>query len=498
MADLDGLLILLALLNLYIVALFAMHLRGTLGGPRFQLAFGACLLWRTERGLKLMDRLARPRAFWKAWGDAGVALTIGAGAAVFLLLIWQGWIFLTDERIQSRPPLSAEQLLVLPGINPLIPVGYGLLALAVALIVHEFMHGVMARAHGLAVKSTGLIFFIVPIGAFVEPDDAELERAPTRQKNRVFAAGVTSNLAVAFVCAVLFSSVFWGSVSIASEGVGVQGVFPDSPADTTGIRAGMIITGVDGKPVKNAVEFNRALAAKHPADSVRVSYYDRGVVRAADVELADRYAYFEARFPDANNQTYWGKPWLGVATINMSSGAAFPRLCRTCPPPSMQDLITMQRRPLDGGLYGFALYIGLPFGGYSPFPDDFLSFYKVQGPLAALPAPFFWILLNSLYWVFWLNLMVGAFNALPAGPLDGGQMFRVSVRAMLRRMYGVPRSKIIVERLGEHNLVVRGVDSDTQARLDRVDRTARTITMTLGLLILSLIVVPLLLPFLRL
>jgi membrane-associated protease RseP (regulator of RpoE activity) len=29
-----------------------------------------------------------------------------------------------------------------------------------------------------------------------------------------------------------------------------------------------------------------------------------------------------------------------------------------------------------------------------------------------------------LYWIFWLNLMVGLTNVLPAVPLDGGYLFR--------------------------------------------------------------------------
>jgi len=50
--------------------------------------------------------------------------------------------------------------------------------------------------------------------------------------------------------------------------------------------------------------------------------------------------------------------------------------------------------------------------------------YTIEGPLGALPEPLFWIIANSLYWIFWLNLMVGLTNALPAVPLDGGYIFR--------------------------------------------------------------------------
>jgi membrane-associated protease RseP (regulator of RpoE activity) len=41
-----------------------------------------------------------------------------------------------------------------------------------------------------------------------------------------------------------------------------------------------------------------------------------------------------------------------------------------------------------------------------------------------MPDSVFWLLANSLYWVFWLNLMIGLTNVMPAVPLDGGYIFR--------------------------------------------------------------------------
>ena len=57
---------------------------------------------------------------------------------------------------QSDPP-SASELVALPGINPVIPLGWGALAFVVALVIHEFGHGLQARAHGMRIRSFGLL-----------------------------------------------------------------------------------------------------------------------------------------------------------------------------------------------------------------------------------------------------------------------------------------------------------------------------------------------------
>ncbi len=46
----------------------------------------------------------------------------------------------------------------------------------------------------------------------------------------------------------------------------------------------------------------------------------------------------------------------------------------------------------------------------------------------------FWIIANCLYWIFWLNLMVGLTNALPAVPLDGGYLFKDAMGSVVGKL----------------------------------------------------------------
>jgi membrane-associated protease RseP (regulator of RpoE activity) len=76
----------------------------------------------------------------------------------------------------------------------------------------------------------------------------------------------------------------------------------------------------------------------------------------------------------------------------------------------------------------------LPLQRISPFTSPLTDLYEVNGPLSVLPADTFWFLANLFYWIFWINLMLGMTNALPAVPLDGGHIFRDGLDGLLTRL----------------------------------------------------------------
>src|SRR6476659_5293465 len=56
--------------------------------------------------------------------------------------------------------------------------------------------------------------------------------------------------------------------------------------------------------------------------------------------------------------------------------------------------------------------------GITPFSD--LMAPKYTSPLFGSSFP---IIANMLYWLWFINFNLGIFNALPIGPLDGGQLY---------------------------------------------------------------------------
>ena len=87
------------------------------------------------------------------------------------------------------PPPTASELVAIPGINPMIPLWWGVIGFIVALVIHEFGHGLLARGHGMRIRSFGLLQLgPLPLGAFAEPEGEELFKAPRRERQRMFAA----------------------------------------------------------------------------------------------------------------------------------------------------------------------------------------------------------------------------------------------------------------------------------------------------------------------
>jgi membrane-associated protease RseP (regulator of RpoE activity) len=73
-------------------------------------------------------------------------------------------------------------------------------------------------------------------------------------------------------------------------------------------------------------------------------------------------------------------------------------------------------------------YIVGPFNGYSPIPSGTHWWFDV--PLGGA----FWVIVSIFYWIFWLNVMLGVSNALPAIPFDGGFIFHGGLNALLERI----------------------------------------------------------------
>ena len=134
-----------------------------------------------------------------------------------------------------------------------VPISIAVIAFAVLLVCHEFAHGVLARVHGIKLKSTGLLTLgIIPIGAFVEPDDKELEKRPSIEKMRVFSAGSFANLIVCAVAALGMVSVSLFLVS--SDGAKVVAILPNSSAYGI-LYNDTVITAINGDPVTGASSY---------------------------------------------------------------------------------------------------------------------------------------------------------------------------------------------------------------------------------------------------
>src|SRR3989442_2772910 len=134
-----------------------------------------------------------------------------------------------------------------------------MLGLSVAIILHEFSHGILSRVANIKIRCLGLIFLIFPIGAFVEPDEDELRALPRRERGRLYAVGPATNVLLAVLFATLFSTLILTSVAPVHDRVGVVGFTPNSPAAMAGMAPHTVHTSGHGTPRHTGNHFLAAL-----------------------------------------------------------------------------------------------------------------------------------------------------------------------------------------------------------------------------------------------
>ncbi len=97
---------------------------------------------------------------------------------------------------------------LLPGVN--LPLFEGIIALTIVMIVHEGAHAILARIGKVPIESSGIVLFgIIPVGAFVEPDEQKLSKTDQVRQTRVLVAGATSNLLTSCLVFALFFAFAW-------------------------------------------------------------------------------------------------------------------------------------------------------------------------------------------------------------------------------------------------------------------------------------------------
>ena len=377
---------------------------------RITFNYGLVML-RTRTGLSLMDKLGR----WKvtkplAWIMLYL-LPISGGIALFLILEELA-VYLSprghEVATYIATNVSPAANLLLPGLNPYVPIVDGWIAIVVAVAIHEASHGIVARSLGLRVKAAGVIFLlIVPIGAFVEVDEKELREVKSSKSLRVLAAGSGINFIVGLIClALLIISV--SSMVPVANGSAILQVNVPSPAATAGIVPGDMIVAVDGVPNNNL-----ATANLQPFQVINITIWHDGTTQVlTNVKLEELIT--------TNEQTHQNTtgPYLGVGYL---SGQSLTGIVSTYSTMYSESPVHLILYVIPPAFPGVATTV--------PFSNELSVFYT--SPLGAASNA----VQNLLFWVFFVNFNLAIFNNLPIYPMDGGQ-------ALERFLVGVGRGKI--------------------------------------------------------
>ncbi|MCX6770677.1 MAG: site-2 protease family protein [Candidatus Micrarchaeota archaeon] len=169
----------------------------------------------------------------------GLSLMTTAGLLIYAFVVVASLIGAQAAGV-SLSSVSPGGTPIIPGIN--LPLAEGIAALAVVLIVHEGMHGIVACMHNFPLKSAGLVFFgFLPFGAFVDIDEKKMFKGRKDAQSAVFVAGTTANFFTSLALVALLLAFSAGTQPFRLDGVYVEG---------GNLPHGAIIQSINGTPIK--------------------------------------------------------------------------------------------------------------------------------------------------------------------------------------------------------------------------------------------------------
>jgi len=353
---------------------------------------------RTQMFSGVFDRLGSLRASRLISWVALIIVPVVAAIGLYLLCSSLFKLLWTPVAREAISELSPAAYFLLPGINPFLPILYGWLAIVCAIIVHEGAHGIIARNRGLNVKSSGLLFFLViPIGAFVDVDEEQIAKAKSKDSLRVMAAGVAGNVVVALACLLAVLVIVNGLTPVVS-GVFISEVTEGMPAEAAGLLPEDFFVSIDNVSFGSLEDLLMFFEDKNSGDTVQVI-----VVRGEKLE--ERFSTSVTLTASEDNRAI-----MGVLVGDMT----------------FDERLTFYRTLTPETL---SLYMVPPslVPGLVPFSDSLIPFYT-----HGLGAQWH-VYANIFFWLWFVNVNVAVFNALPIYPLDGGRMFNISLKSILGR-----------------------------------------------------------------
>lgn len=451
--------------------------------------YGPFLMVKLVKNRKILDRIAN-RFPGINFGRISVVIVVISAALALIMLTYGAYLSLFIKP-SNAPSLSL--LIAFPGINPAIPIGYGTASLIIAVVIHEIFHGIVARKHGIKVKSVGALFFIIPVGAFVEPDEEEVEKADPVHRRRLIASGPGINIVIAIATLVLLAFVLVPAATPTHSGTYVQYVTDGSPAANY-ISTGQEITSF-GNYTGGGLNNLLLTSQLNPGQLYTVSVYNGNSTSYYELPAGVTIDSVTSGTPADTFGLKQGSVILSVNGNPVYNDTVLQNVLDGTAPGSNVTLVTEQYTVASGQLQGSKTttnlttmskydyyaqnypsqnnpafknesflgvtltYAGIlgnnlstlqsilsgksvftnPWSGGLAFISlPFLYLYPVPAGLTSLfsvpfSAPLFWFLVNISYWLFWIDFLLGITNALPFLIFDGGQFFRDSLIIASRR-----------------------------------------------------------------
>ncbi len=324
---------------------------------------GIMIMRRTKKGRDIIEAVAKAgEPFWRKISIVGIVLAVVLMIFGALLLASQAYLVATGAKeggVKLLLPGPVAAPVNAPGVF-VVPWWIWVIGIAVVIVPHEFMHGIMCRIDKVRIKSVGWLLLVVIPGAFVEPDEKQLQKQKKLTKLRVYAAGSFANMIVAFIVIVIFTTILTPMLAPA-------GVFAVATEGGAAYNASLngTITGIDGQAIRTPSDISAILSQHRPGDTV--------VVRTANTIAA---------VPAIS----WG---------NILSPESYALIGNE----THEYSVVLAKNETGGAYLGVAVV--------------------AQAAVVSSPETFS-LISTVLLWIFIFSFGIGLVNMLPINPLDGG------------------------------------------------------------------------------
>lgn len=397
---------------------------------------GLMYLYRTQLGVKYIDK------FSKKYSKILKPLQYLVIISGFILMFAMIWLLGKTLIIYLQQPDSSP-IAKVPAVFPLIPYFpqlfnldslfppfyfiYFIIAIAIVAIVHEAAHGILARLNNIKIHSTGFAFLGPFLGAFVEQDDKQMNKAGKKEQMAILAAGTFANVLTAIITGIIliifFKLIFFPAgfifTSYANTAINISDI--QSIAGTSDFQSLLDANETLLEVItenKNYLVSPVSLAYSLSTNNSLLLVYENAPAINANLSGA---------IIEIDNTKINSYETLGSALDRHNPG----------------DTINIKTVQKSGEIQEYTLILGerngkafLGIGAQAPYASKgviskwYLFFSKFKDPLIYYESrigDYGQFIYDLLWWVAIINILVALFNMFPAGMLDGGRFLYLAV-----------------------------------------------------------------------
>jgi len=428
-----------------IITLFLFKNRKNLGRE------GIIFLYRTQLGVKLIKKIGEK---YKRTLNVLQYIIIGIG-----YLLMAGILLLIGNTVYNyiKYPLITE-LIRAPPIAPVIPYfpqlfgmesffppfyfTYFLVAIAVVMVSHEFFHGIFMKFHNIRIKSTGLVFLGPILGAFVEQNEKDMNKAPKKSQLSVLGAGVFANL----ILAIIFFLLWWGLFSISFAPAGA--IFTGYTTHNIDIDQIEKFGGIDISTREDLINI-----IENGNFEVEFTLENREYINMTRMETQDRSYFAEPGTLKMQLQqdidyviVYGDYPAIKnglrgtITEVEGNKIETFYDLTETMENFNPGEEINIKTK-YEEELFEYELILGedpdregrsvmgisYDIAGGLMRMEESMAFFRTPFTDYKANSEFAGFIYYLLFWLFLISFLVALFNMLPVSILDGGRFFYLTI-----------------------------------------------------------------------